>query len=1031
MIGSDAFTAILGSGLDNKNHDGVRMFIREATKIGLSLLLILPDSKVPADMRTVRTRNADDRVAQEAAKAAGRGDWARVKSPSGLALASTDAKVVLKYLDEYVRVYSTWIDVATGADLPEPPSAKAVKDGTVAMADPVAVNLAVEVGESRLVVVDCDTAAQLNRFLQWTSAPADLPPTIKTPGVFKADEGPNAVSGQWLHKDGGHFYFTVPEHITLPDNLGAITMSGDDGFAVLWHRRYVLIPPSTRPEGPYTLTGRTYELIEPLRALITDAGNLRAERQQRALADRELGAVSDMSNAIDDWAEATPWEDVLEPLGWSPASRVDNCGCEVWTAGPGHASPKSATAHDSGCSLGRYTETNAPLHIWTDNPGEPLASYVAEHGTQTLSKLQVVALTRFDGNVGKAMDALGLTPPPPTIDAELGVDNGTVARDAGIDTSAAAMDRPLWGQDGPPAAPVAPAAPTPPSPFVTATVDAVQPIDQSGDPVTVDMGAQIDAVADIPDSTSAPVAELTDEQRDRVNAALAAATAKLTTTCQCGAVVGINGTDASVAADADGDLWHNDANGGHLVNLADDPAEIAATIAAQIDAGGSGTTANATADATIISADVPPPTSVTVTPSVPFVGVEEQQAAYVPPQPPPVDPDAPFADEADDPDPNVLNSATFGVPVLAPFAYWRDMPPPEYIIDGLIENGGLSCIIGPPGVGKSSVALDMACHIATGKSWQGRRTLKTKVLYMPGEGLSGAVQRIWAWEESHKMEVGTDLILANSIIKLGASTEAWQEVGNFIIRQGIGFIIFDTFARMATKIEENSATEVGLAVERLDQVRRHTNAGVLIVHHTGKHSEMARGSSALNGALDSELIVRNGNWDTAQIMDANGRLPGKPIELDTTKQKNAEQLEDAIPLLMVNWENRSAPIITGPGGSVDPMQGEIVLARPVPEVVVETAIKLRRLVDQHTEQGLSFTEIVAWLPMDAYTAARADAPKAWRQQVRQAIDLGLRGSYDLIATLTGTASGQRYIPSAGTIEGARQQYATDNITPTD
>ena len=114
------------------------------------------------------------------------------------------------------------------------------------------------------------------------------------------------------------------------------------------------------------------------------------------------------------------------------------------------------------------------------------------------------------------------------------------------------------------------------------------------------------------------------------------------------------------------------------------------------------------------------------------------------PPPPPSD-DSPFAAEADEPaDPDVLDSPTFGVPLMAPFSHWRDMPPPEYIIDGLLEHGGLSCIIGPPGVGKSSVALDMACHIATGKRWQGRQTHKTKVLYMPGEGLSGAVQRIAA-----------------------------------------------------------------------------------------------------------------------------------------------------------------------------------------------------------------------------------------------------------------------------------------------
>lgn len=998
MLGTPPLEAVLGTGLQNTNHDAVRAFIREATKIGLSLLLISPGSKVPADMRTVRTKNADDREAQEAAKAAGRGDWAKVKSPSGLALASTDPKVVLKYLDEYVRLFSTWADL-DGNTLTAPPTPKAIKDASVTMVSPVPVNLAVEVGGSRLVVVDCDTAAQMTRFLEWTKAPTDLPPTVRTPGVYKNDLLAGPGEGEWVHKDGGHFYFTVPEHVELPTNLGAITMSGDDGFAVLWHRRYVLIPPSTRAEGAYELTGRTYsvEVCPPLLALITEAGAKRAERQSQA-AVRTEGGVAD---AIDTWAEATPWSEVLEPLGWSPASRVDNCGCEVWTAGAGHASPKSATAHDAGCSLGRYTEVNSPLHIWTDNPGEPLASYIAEHGTSTLSKLQVVALTRFGGSVGKAMDALGLTPPPPTIDAVAGVNNDNIAADSGVDT--AAMDRPIWG-DVPPAPAFQPTAPgVDAPPFDTGGV----PPAPSVPPVNVQPPAWGQAIANVTAEVgpSDPAKSL-----EQVVAA-----GVLTAVCVCGAVVGINGQDDNVATDADGDLWHNDADGGHLVFETDDPA---------MDYLG-------TTDGTgLVSTAGEPGGSVALPPAAPdmFTGVGTQQATQNPAAAPPHVPtaDAPFADEVDEVDPNVLNSQQFGVPVIAPFGYWRDMPAPEYIIDGLIENGGLSCIIGPPGVGKSSVALDMACHIATGKSWQGRRTLKTKVLYMPGEGLSGAVQRIWAWEEAHKIEVGNNLLLSNSIIKLGASNEAWQEVGNFIIRQGIGFIIFDTFARMALSVEENSATEVGKAVERFDQIRRHANTGVMIVHHTGKHSESARGSSALNGALDSELLVRNGNWDTSQVEDANGRLPGKPIELDTTKQKNAEQLSDVIPMLMVNWESRNAPIITGPGGAVDPMQGEVVLARPVPEVVVETAIRILTLVQRYPEQGLSRAEIVQYLDMDNYTASRADAPKAWRQKVSESVDRGLR--YDLIQTLTGTASGQRYIPSAGTPEQARTLYAAENIT---
>ena len=110
MLGSTPITAVLGSGVDNRDHAAVRTFIRAACDSGLALMLIHPDSKVPADMRTPAMRRNDDKAARAAAQDAGRRDFASVKSASGLALASTDKTVVLKYLDHYIRTLSTWHD---------------------------------------------------------------------------------------------------------------------------------------------------------------------------------------------------------------------------------------------------------------------------------------------------------------------------------------------------------------------------------------------------------------------------------------------------------------------------------------------------------------------------------------------------------------------------------------------------------------------------------------------------------------------------------------------------------------------------------------------------------------------------------------------------------------------------------------------------------------------------------------------------------------------------------------------------------
>ncbi|AIM50488.1 DNA primase/helicase [Mycobacterium phage Zonia] len=910
VLGSTPITAILGAGIDNRDPEAVRAFVRQAADIGLSIMFIAPDSKAPVDLRTPQKKKADDKAAQEAAREAGRRDWARVKSPAGLTLATSDKAVLDRYLKRYLTLY-----------------AERYPEG-------VPVNVAVEVGGSALVVVDCDTSAQLQRFYE-AALPEDIdiddvpPPTVVTPGHAGKD-GDLADPSSWAHSDGGHFYFTVPDEIlpTLPRNLGAMTWGGEDGFAVLWDKRYVLIPPSTRPEGSYEVVGRDYPITDApwLLDAIREAAARRAERTERVHRDSEAG---ELSEAIDGWAEATSWTAILEPLGWTPAPRADACGCPVWTAPGVHASPKSATAHDTGCALGRYTEVNAPLHIWTDNPGEPFEAWISDKGTKTLSKLQAVALIDYGGNIGKAMDEIGLTP------------DLAVEVDPDIAPKQVDPDHAMTG-DGDFELPAAP------EPETTSTPD---------------------------DPPFCPVCDT-----------------------EAGAFV----------VDGDGDMWHMPEGGSagdeHLAEPA--PATYAH---------------DASCNTAHTAGPEPCPTPTSYADDLSDLPADFGKSE-------PADEPSPYA--AADPeqtDPDVYDSPHSGVPRIAPFSHWRDMPPPEYVIEGLLEHGGLTSIIGPPGIGKSSVVLDMACHIAVGKRWQGRRTLKTKVLYLPGEGLAGAVQRLRAWEANHDVDLGNDLMLGDSIILIKASNEAWGDLAAYIARHEIGLVVFDTFARQSSGLEENSATDVGVAVRRYDKLRELTGAGVCVVHHTSKaHTDQGRGSSALNGALDSELVVRAATWDTEAAM-IDGRLPGRPMEVMTTKQKNAEALEEAIALMMVSYEDEDAgikaPLITGPNGSVDPMQGEIVLARPRPEAVIETAVRIRQFVNDLPTQGATRAEILTAVQADAYARSRRDSAAYWKLHIQRAVDMGLR--FNLIETLTGTASGSRYIPGQVGIEQARTLAAAE------
>jgi hypothetical protein len=70
-------------------------------------------------------------------------------------------------------------------------------------------------------------------------------------------------------------------------------------------------------------------------------------------------------------------------------------------------------------------------------------------------------------------------------------------------------------------------------------------------------------------------------------------------------------------------------------------------------------------------------------------------------------------------------------------------------------------------------------------------------------------------------------------------------------------IVLDTMARAAAGLDENSASDMAIIIRFCDAMREATGAAVIMLHHTGLAvADRARGSSALRGALDFELLVQ-------------------------------------------------------------------------------------------------------------------------------------------------------------------------------
>lgn len=191
---------------------------------------------------------------------------------------------------------------------------------------------------------------------------------------------------------------------------------------------------------------------------------------------------------------------------------------------------------------------------------------------------------------------------------------------------------------------------------------------------------------------------------------------------------------------------------------------------------------------------------------------------------------------------------------------WSDLhtlPKRRYLIKGVLDEGAFSVVYGASNSGKTFFALNMACHIALGWQWSGRKTKKGSVIYVAGEGGLGISERLAAFKAHHELQGYGDIYILPQALILSESTPALDSF--LTVLEDIPdkkLIVIDTLARSMGDGDENTASDMGKFVQGCDHIRTVTGAHVMVIHHTGKdETKGARGSSALKGAVDTEIYI--------------------------------------------------------------------------------------------------------------------------------------------------------------------------------
>lgn len=226
---------------------------------------------------------------------------------------------------------------------------------------------------------------------------------------------------------------------------------------------------------------------------------------------------------------------------------------------------------------------------------------------------------------------------------------------------------------------------------------------------------------------------------------------------------------------------------------------------------------------------------------------------------------------------------------LLTIADLRNLPPMEWLVgeegSGMIPAAALLAIFGAPGAGKSFVAADLACHLASRRAnpnplWFSNPIRRGPVLYVVAEGQQGFRQRMLAWMHHYQMR---DEELAIGFVTEPVNLFGADDVSHILrtadlLPEPPALIVFDTLARCMVGGDDNSSSDVGAVIDRGDRIRRETGGSVLFVHHAKKDGDVERGSTALRAGVDTLMLARND--------EESGRV------LACEKQKDADPFPD-------------------------------------------------------------------------------------------------------------------------------------------
>jgi hypothetical protein len=180
-----------------------------------------------------------------------------------------------------------------------------------------------------------------------------------------------------------------------------------------------------------------------------------------------------------------------------------------------------------------------------------------------------------------------------------------------------------------------------------------------------------------------------------------------------------------------------------------------------------------------------------------------------------------------------------------------DFVPPDYIVDGLLQEGFLYSLTGSTGAGKTAITLRLAASTALGVLFAGRETKRRRVLYLAAENPDDVRMRWIALSQHMHFDVDAiEVFFVEGVFKISEAKDRLREEAEKL-GGDFGLVIIDTSPVFYEGDEENNRTQQGRHAVMLRE---------LINVIPGKPAVIANCHPVKNASCDNLLPAGGGNF---------------------------------------------------------------------------------------------------------------------------------------------------------------------------